>query len=257
SALVAAEAIAKENKVSPLLGGSGPTLHKAAQHAASSHPLVNKVLVVDSDVFAHPLAEPWAELLRSVQQKGGYSHVIASSTLFGKNLLPRAAALLDVSPVTDVTAISKPRVFSPCMMSIRSTSFSPATESMSETKVAPIAQVDLSFLSEGFHLNHSKEDTILSYYIIVTSRFMLASKTNHYKLLGLNRAGIGDGTSGHGQPGPVTRPELGPKNPRPTGSRFVFGPGSSFKIGPEKQIIPKVMCQIKEEFLLLLVCETR
>jgi electron transfer flavoprotein alpha subunit len=70
-----------------------------------------QVLVADSDVFAHPLAEPWADLLRSVQQKGGYSHVIASSTSFGKNLLPRAAALLDVSPVTDVTAISEPRVF--------------------------------------------------------------------------------------------------------------------------------------------------
>ncbi|CAM0876904.1 unnamed protein product [Alopecurus aequalis] len=166
SALAAAEAIAKENKVSLLLAGSGPALHKAAEHAASSHPLVNEVLVADSDVFAHPLAEPWAELLRSVQQKGGYSHVIASSTSFGKNLLPRAAALLDVSPVTDVTAISEPRVFvrpiyagnalctvrytgeNPCMMSIRSTSFSPTTE-MSEAKVAPITQVDLSFLSEA------------------------------------------------------------------------------------------------------------
>lgn len=73
--------------------------------------LALQVLVANSDVFAHPLAEPWAELLRSVQQKGGYSHVIASSTSFGKNLLPRAAALLDVSPVTDVTAISEPRVF--------------------------------------------------------------------------------------------------------------------------------------------------
>ncbi|XP_044973978.1 electron transfer flavoprotein subunit alpha, mitochondrial-like [Hordeum vulgare subsp. vulgare] len=178
SALAVFEAIAKENKVSLLLGGSGPTLHKAAQHAASSHPLVNEVLVADSHVFAHPLAEPWAELLRSVQQKGGYSHVIASSTSFGKNLLPRAAALLDVSPVTDVTAISEPQVFvrpiyvgnalctvrytgeSPCMMSIRSTSFSPATESMSETKVAPITQVDLSFLSEGL----CGSLTILFYY---------------------------------------------------------------------------------------------
>ncbi|XP_044966126.1 electron transfer flavoprotein subunit alpha, mitochondrial-like, partial [Hordeum vulgare subsp. vulgare] len=171
SALAAAEAIAKESKVSLLLGGSGPTLHKAAQHVASSHPLVNEVLVEDSDVFAHPLPEPWAEMLRSMQQKGGYSHVIASSTSFGKKLLPRAVALLDVSPVTDVTAISEPRVFvrpiyagnalctvlytgdSPCMTSIRSTSFSPPTESTSETKVAPITQVDLSFLIEGFHFH--------------------------------------------------------------------------------------------------------
>ncbi|AQK89428.1 Electron transfer flavoprotein subunit alpha mitochondrial [Zea mays] len=37
----------------------------------------------------------------------------------------------------------------PCMMSIRSTSFSPTADAMSETKVAPITQVDLSFLSEG------------------------------------------------------------------------------------------------------------
>lgn len=44
SALAAAEAIAKENKVSVLLGGSGPALHKAADHAASSHPLVSEVL---------------------------------------------------------------------------------------------------------------------------------------------------------------------------------------------------------------------
>jgi electron transfer flavoprotein alpha subunit len=70
-----------------------------------------QVLVADSEALAHPLAEPWAELLHSVQQEGGYSHVIASSTSFGKNLLPRAAALLDVSPVTDVTAIKEPRIF--------------------------------------------------------------------------------------------------------------------------------------------------
>lgn len=73
--------------------------------------LALQVLVADSDAFVHPLAEPWAELLRSVQQKGGYFHVITTSTSLGKNLLPRAAALLDVSPVTDVTAISEPRVF--------------------------------------------------------------------------------------------------------------------------------------------------
>lgn len=35
------------------------------------------------------------------------------------------------------------------MMSIRSTSFSSTAEAMSETKVAPITQVDLSFLNEG------------------------------------------------------------------------------------------------------------
>ncbi|KAE8818148.1 electron transfer flavoprotein subunit alpha, mitochondrial [Hordeum vulgare] len=208
-ALAVAEAIAKENKVSLLLGGSGPMLHKAAQHAASSHPLVNEVLVADSDVFAHPLAKPWAELLRSVQQKGGYSHVIASSTSFGKNLLPRATTLLDVSAVTDVAAISEPRVFvrpiyagnalynvrytveSPCMMIIRSTSFSPATKSMSETKVAPITQVDLSFLREASSrkpswVNLTSQDTerpdLANARVVVTGGRGLKS-TENFKLL--------------------------------------------------------------------------
>ncbi|ONM11165.1 Electron transfer flavoprotein subunit alpha mitochondrial [Zea mays] len=206
SALAAAEAIAKDNKVSVLLGGSGPALHKAADHAACSHPLVSEVLVADSEALAHPLAEPWAELLRSVQQKGGYSHVIASSTSFGKNLLPRAAALLDVSPVTDVTAVKEPHVFvrpiyagnalctvkytgeGPCMMSIRSTSFSPATEAMSETKVAPITQVDLSFLSEGKStwVNLTSQDTerpdLANAPVVVTGGRGLKSAEN-FKLL--------------------------------------------------------------------------
>lgn len=44
SALVAAEAVARDSKISVLLGGSGPALHRAADHAASSHPLVSEVL---------------------------------------------------------------------------------------------------------------------------------------------------------------------------------------------------------------------
>ncbi|XP_039831091.1 electron transfer flavoprotein subunit alpha, mitochondrial isoform X2 [Panicum virgatum] len=249
SALAAAEAIAEENKISVLLGGSGPALHKAADHAASSHRLVSEVLVADSEALAHPLAEPWAELLHSVQQKGGYSHVIASSTSFGKNLLPRAAALLDVSPVTDVTAIKEPRVFvrpiyagnalctvkytgeDPCMMSIRSTSFSPTTEAMSETKAAPITQVDLSFLSEGTigkstWVNLTSQDTerpdLANARVVVTGGRGLKSSEN-FKLLeqlaeklgaavGATRAAVDAGYVPNdlqvGQTGKIVAPEL-------------------------------------------------
>ncbi|KAK8443753.1 hypothetical protein SEVIR_9G025600v4 [Setaria viridis] len=246
SALAAAEAIAKENKISVLLGGSGPALHKAADHAASSHPLVSEVLLADSEALAHPLAEPWAELLHSVQQKGGYSHVIASSTSFGKNLLPRAAALLDVSPVTDVTAIKEPRIFvrpiyagnalctvkytgeDPCMMSVRSTSFSPNTEAMSETKVAPITQVDLSFLSEGKSkwVNLTSQDTerpdLANARAVVTGGRGLKSAEN-FKLLeqlaeklgaavGATRAAVDAGYVPNdlqvGQTGKIVAPEL-------------------------------------------------
>lgn len=59
----------------------------------------------------YPLAEPWAKLVDLIQQEHCYSHIVAASSSFGKNVLPRAAALLDVSPVTDVIEISESHLF--------------------------------------------------------------------------------------------------------------------------------------------------
>ncbi|XP_058083087.1 electron transfer flavoprotein subunit alpha, mitochondrial [Magnolia sinica] len=167
SALAAAGAVSEGNSISVLLAGSGPSLQEAALHAASSHPSVSQVLVADTDVLKHPLAEPWAELVNLVQQSGCYSHIVAASTSFGKNILPRAAALLDVSPVTDVIGISGPQLFvrpiyagnalctvrytgvAPCMLTIRSTSFAlPSVPADSRSDPAQISQVDLSTFSE-------------------------------------------------------------------------------------------------------------
>lgn len=70
-----------------------------------------QVLVADSEKLVHDLAEPWAEILVSIARSGNYSHVISASSSFGKNLLPRAAALLDVSPVSDVMTIIDEKTF--------------------------------------------------------------------------------------------------------------------------------------------------
>lgn len=72
---------------------------------------VTQVLLADSEKFTYPLAEPWAKLVHVVVKKGNYSHIIAGSGSFGKNILPRAAALLDVSPITDVIEISGSNLF--------------------------------------------------------------------------------------------------------------------------------------------------
>jgi electron transfer flavoprotein alpha subunit len=83
--------------------GSRPSLHFATTQAALSYPLISQVFIADSEKFGHPLAEPWVELIRLVQQNGSYSHIIVASTAFGKNVMPRATALLDVSLVSDIT----------------------------------------------------------------------------------------------------------------------------------------------------------
>jgi electron transfer flavoprotein alpha subunit len=57
------------------------------------------------------LPENFAPLLVENIKKGGYTHVIAGHTAFGKNLLPRVAALLDSQQVSDVTAVEDEKTF--------------------------------------------------------------------------------------------------------------------------------------------------
>ena len=51
------------------------------------------------------LPENYAPLLAENIKKGEFTHVIAGHTAFGKNLMPRVAALLDTQQISDVTAI--------------------------------------------------------------------------------------------------------------------------------------------------------
>ncbi len=59
--------------------------------------------------FAHLLAEDLAPLL--VELAGAYTHVFAPATTFGKNLLPRVAALCDMAMISDVTQIEDAQTF--------------------------------------------------------------------------------------------------------------------------------------------------
>jgi len=64
---------------------------------------VNEVKVIIDPAFTHTLAEDLAPII--AKRATDYTHVLAPSTTFGKNLLPRVAALCDVAMVSDVTAI--------------------------------------------------------------------------------------------------------------------------------------------------------
>jgi len=85
--------------------------HQCGGVAASAAKIlgVEKVRVVDVPHYAHLLAENLAALVVELGQ--GYSHILAPATTFGKNFLPRAAALLDVAQISDIVAVESPDTF--------------------------------------------------------------------------------------------------------------------------------------------------
>lgn len=101
--LQAAKAIGGE--VSVLVMGAACA---AVAEAAKTFAGVSHVLLADSPVYEHRLAENGAALVAEIARN--YSHVLAPATTFGKNLLPRVAALLDVGQLSDVIAIESPEI---------------------------------------------------------------------------------------------------------------------------------------------------
>ncbi|MDF1793413.1 MAG: FAD-binding protein [Thalassobaculaceae bacterium] len=80
-----------------LIAGSGCA---GAAEAAAKVAGVTKVVKVDSAEYAHTLAENLAPLIAKLAE--GHSHVLATATTVGKNIMPRVAALLDVAQVSDI-----------------------------------------------------------------------------------------------------------------------------------------------------------
>jgi len=70
---------------------------------------VSKVLLADNPTYGHQLAENVSLLMADLAKD--YSHVLASSTTTGKNILPRVAALLDVAQISEVTAVESANTF--------------------------------------------------------------------------------------------------------------------------------------------------
>nr|WP_199067345.1 electron transfer flavoprotein subunit alpha/FixB family protein [Chromobacterium sp. ASV5] len=99
-------AAAKLGEVHLLVAGHNAA---AAVDAAKRVAGVAKVLHADAAHYAHGLAENLAPL--AVGLAKGYSHVLAPASSFGKNLLPRVAALLDVAQISEITAIESADTF--------------------------------------------------------------------------------------------------------------------------------------------------
>jgi electron transfer flavoprotein alpha subunit len=85
--------------------------HQAAAvaKAAAQIPGVKKVLLADAPHLGEELAENVAALIVSVAKN--YSHILAPATSTGKNIMPRAAALLDAQQISDISAVESPDTF--------------------------------------------------------------------------------------------------------------------------------------------------
>ncbi len=74
-----------------------------AQKALSALPLVKKVISVEAAHYENFTAENFAPVV--VKLSANYSHIVSSANTFGKNLMPRIAAILDTSQISDITKV--------------------------------------------------------------------------------------------------------------------------------------------------------
>jgi len=88
-------------EVHVLVAGSG--CHAVAEEAARLAGCATVVLV-DSPLYEHPLAEPLSLLITQLAK--GYKVVLLPATTFGKNVAPRVAALLDVQQISEIVAVT-------------------------------------------------------------------------------------------------------------------------------------------------------
>ena len=89
-----------------LVAGAGSA---AVAEAAAKIDGVSKVLSADNAAFAYQLPENVAPLIAEVGK--GYSHILASATTNGKNIMPRVAALLDVDQISEIIAVESADTF--------------------------------------------------------------------------------------------------------------------------------------------------
>ena len=70
---------------------------------------IGTVKLADDVVYAHHLAENLASLI--VEAAGSYSHVLVAATTYGKNVMPRASALLDKAQISEIVEVKSADTF--------------------------------------------------------------------------------------------------------------------------------------------------
>ncbi|KAF2502772.1 electron transfer flavo protein-like protein subunit alpha [Lophium mytilinum] len=94
--------------VTGFIAGSGV---KAVAEEAAKVQGIEKVIYVENGAYDKGLPENFAPLLVENIKKGGFTHVLTGHSAFGKNLMPRVAALLDSQQISDITSIESEDTF--------------------------------------------------------------------------------------------------------------------------------------------------
>jgi len=211
----------------------------AASAAAAKLPGVSKVLVAESAALDHAMAEQTAALL--VALAPAYSHILAATTAVGKNVLPRAAALLDVQPISDIAAVIDADTFvrpiyagngmatvkssdSKKVITVRAASFDPVAAEGGSASVETVTPGDMPAISKFVSAELSKsERPELTAARIVISGGRGMQNGNNFSLLdpiadklgaavGASRAAVDAGFVPNefqvGQTGKIVAPEL-------------------------------------------------
>lgn len=200
---------------------------------------VKSVLHCDHPSLEHQLAENIAAAIAQVASS--YTHILAPANTFGKNVLPRLAALLDVGQVSDVIAIESPTTFKRPIyagnaiatvealdaikiITVRNTAFNPAEVSGEQAQIKKIELSQVISLSRFMSLQESKSERpeLTAARVVVSGGRGLQSKEN-FKIIedlasqlnaaiGASRAAVDAGYVPNdyqvGQTGKVVAPDL-------------------------------------------------
>ncbi len=135
--------------------------------------LVKKIIEVNNDKYKNPIAELFTPVINSLVEN--YTHIMAPASTFGKNIMPRLAAILDVSQVSDIIKVESPDTFirpiyagnalatvqstdSKKIITVRATSFEPA---LSEGGNAEIEKLEFNSeinITEFINREENKSD---------------------------------------------------------------------------------------------------
>ncbi|PSK36117.1 hypothetical protein B9Z65_5932 [Elsinoe australis] len=89
---------------------AGSNIKAVAEEAAKVEG-VEKIIYIENGAYDKGLPENYAPMVVENIKKGGFTHIFAGHSAFGKTLMPRVAALLDVQQISDIMAIEGENTF--------------------------------------------------------------------------------------------------------------------------------------------------